>query len=157
MKRILIWILGVGVIATLFAAIFFRLAVDEPDRWHVDPLTAERTGKPNDFIVAPEGLSTATPDRVFGARSGTPKELLFQFDAVASQSATRLAGSLEDLHITYVQRTPVMGFPDYISVKAIEVEGGAALAIYSRSRYGRSDFDANRMRINGWLAQIGGN
>lgn len=156
MIRILTWILGVGLIAVVFAAIFFRLAADEPGRWHVDPLTAERTGKPNDYVVAPEGVTVESPDRIAETRSGTPKEVLFQFDAIASQNASMLAGSLDDLHITYVQRSSLLGFPDYITVKAVEVDGGAALVIYSRSRYGRSDLGVNKKRIDGWLAKMGG-
>ena len=67
-----------------------------------------------------------------------------------------MAGSLDDLWITYVQRSMVFGFPDYISVRAVEVEDGSALIIWSRSRYGHSDLGANKRRIDGWLKQIGG-
>ena len=155
MKRILLWIAGFGVIATVAASIFFRTTADDPVVWHVDPVTVERTGNPNDYIVAPEGLRSEKPDRISSVRSGSPKELLFQFDSIAGAVSTRIAGSLETLHITYVKRTPLMGYPDYISVKAVEVDGSAALVIYSRSRFGKSDFGANRERIDRWLAQIG--
>ena len=155
MKRILLWILGVGIALTIAAAIYFRTASDDPAIWHVDPVKVERTGNPNDYIVAPEGLRADQPDRISTVQVGTPKELLFQFDSIAAQKAERLAGSLDELHITYVTRTSVMGYPDYISVKATEVEGGSALVIYSRSRFGKSDFGVNRERIDRWLAQIG--
>jgi hypothetical protein len=155
MKRILLWIAGFGIAATLAASVYFRTASDDPTVWHVDPITVERTGNPNDYIVAPEGLRADTPDRIATVQNGGPKELLFQFDSIAGAVSTELAGSLEELHITYVQRTSVMGYPDYISVKAVEVDGGAALVIYSRSRFGKSDFGVNRERIDRWLAQIG--
>ena len=155
MKRILLWIFGVGIALTIAAAIYFRTASDDPAIWHVDPVKVERTGNPNDYIVAPEGLRADQPDRISTVQVGTPKELLFQFDSIAAQKAERLAGSLDELHITYVTRTSVMGYPDYISVKATEVEGGSALVIYSRSRFGKSDFGVNRERIDRWLAQIG--
>ena len=155
MKRILIWIVGLGVALTLAAAVYFRTASDDPAVWHVDPATAERTGNPNDYIMAPEGLRPDAPDRVSTVHSGSPKDVLFQFDSIASQNASLLAGSLDELHMTYVVRTPIMGYPDYISVKAVEVEGGSSLLIYSRSRFGKSDFDVNRERIDRWLAQIG--
>lgn len=155
MKRVLIWIVGIAVVATIAAAIFFRTASDDPAVWHVDPMTAERTGNPNDYIVAPMGVRSDAPDRTAETRPGTAKDLLFQFDSIAAPSSKRLAGSVEEGWITYVQRTMLMGYPDYISVKAIETEGGAALVIYSRSRCGRSDFGVNKDRIDRWLAQIG--
>lgn len=154
MKRILIWILAIAIALPVAASIYFRTVSDDPAVWHADPLTATRTGSPNDYVVAPPGLRDDA-DRVAGVHPIPPKDLLFQFDSVASPTSRRLAGSLDDLHITYVQRTPLMGYPDYISVKAVETGDGSALVIFSRSRFGESDFGVNKSRIDNWLAQIG--
>lgn len=154
MKRILLWIVAFAVVLTIAAAVYFRTTSDDPAVWHVDPVTAERTGNPNEYIVAPQGLRDDA-DRVAKVHSGEPKDLLFQFDSVAGPSSTKLAGSLDELHVTYVNRTLLMGYPDYISVKAVETEGGSALVIYSRSRFGKSDFGVNKSRIDTWLAQMG--
>ncbi len=155
MKRIMLWILGLGVAMTLAASLYFRTASDDAAKWHVDPVSVKRTGNPNDYVVAPEGIRSDAPDRLASVTTAAPKDLLFQFDSIAGAVATRLAGSLDELHITYVERTALMGYPDYITVKAVEVEGGSALVIYSRSRFGKSDFGVNRERIDRWLAQIG--
>ncbi len=56
--------------------------------------------------------------------------------------------------ITYVQRSRVFGFPDYLTVKAVVMDGGAGLIIWSRARYGRSDFGVNRARVEAWLAAL---
>jgi uncharacterized protein (DUF1499 family) len=54
-----------------------------------------------------------------------------------------------------VQRTALLGFPDWITFEALEVEGGkSTLALYSRSVYGWSDLGANKKRIDGWLAKL---
>jgi uncharacterized protein (DUF1499 family) len=60
--------------------------------------------------------------------------------------------------ITYVQRSRIIGFPDYITVKAVPMEtglpeAGAGLIVYSRSRYGYGDFGVNRARVEAWLMQ----
>lgn len=154
MKRILLWILALAVVLTIAAVVYFRTVTDDPAIWHVDPVTAERTGNPNDYIVSP-GQLRDDADRVAKVHEGDPKKLLFQFDSIAGPSSQKLAGSLDDLHITYVHRTPLMGYPDYISVKAVESEGGSALVIFSRSRFGKSDFGVNKSRIDNWLAQMG--
>ena len=154
MKRILLWILALAVALTIAAGAYFRTATDDPAIWHVDPAAAARTGNPNDYIVAPKVVRDDA-DRVAMVHEGNPKDLLFQFDSIAGPSSHKLAGSLDELHITYVHRTPLMGYPDYISVKAVETEGGPALVIYSRSRFGKSDFGVNKSRIDNWLAQMG--
>ncbi len=80
------------------------------------------------------------------------------FDAVALSEprTTRLAGAPAEGWTTYVQRSGLFGFPDYISVRVIEAEGGdgAMLAIYSRSRYGHSDLGVNAKRIRRWLSTV---
>ncbi len=58
-----------------------------------------------------------------------------------------------------MQRSRVFGFPDYLTVKAVAVdsnagEGGAGLIIWSRARYGRSDFGVNQARVEAWLAAL---
>jgi uncharacterized protein (DUF1499 family) len=74
-----------------------------------------------------------------------------------------VAGDPDSLMITYVQRSRVFGFPDYITVKAVATEStgegstvgsGAGLIIWSRARYGRSDFGVNRARVEAWLAAL---
>ena len=152
--RVLKILLIVVVIGLLVTASGMRNVSDDATVWHVDPSTTERTGRPNDYLVAPTGLTTATPDRDASVHLLPPEELLFLFDAVVKPTSTVLAGLIRDRHITYVHRTAVLGFPDYITVKAVEMDGGSALIIWSRARYGYSDLGVNKKRIEGWLAQI---
>ncbi len=52
-------------------------------------------------------------------------------------------------------RTAIMRWPDLVSIEFIEAEnGGATLAIFSRSIYGRKDFGTNRKRVNRWLSVL---
>ena len=77
-------------------------------------------------------------------------------DAIAkAHGADPMGTTIDDMWITYVHRTTVFGFPDYISVKAVPEGDGAALIVWSRSRYGHSDLGVNKERIDAWLAQIG--
>ena len=120
--------------------------------------TTERTGKPNDYLVAPEGATTGTagPDCAH-ARRGNRAICCSSSTRSLSPSGARaiIAGSVDEGWITYVQRTMLLGFPDYISVKAIPVEGGACadhlvtLALWTQ-RFWREQENA----IDAWLAQI---
>lgn len=130
-----------------------NLAPDDPARWHVDPATLALRGTPNEVLAAPPGTTAATPHLVTGAYSTGPHALLACFDRIARAQprVTVLAGDLDGLMITYVQRSRVVGFPDYITVKAAAMPEGAGLIVYSRSRYGYGDFGVNAKRVRAWL------
>lgn len=130
---------------------YIRFSPMDPEVWHVDPAKAVRTGKPNDYLVADGG------DRPALAVAETPEALLTRLDAaaMAEPGVTRLAGAVETGRVTYVQRTPLMGYPDAISVSAVPEGDGARLSLYSRSRYGHSDLGVNKARVEQWLGDLG--
>jgi uncharacterized protein (DUF1499 family) len=151
-------LLAALVAGAVVLAIVMRWVQDDPAVWHVDPAAAARTGAPNDYLVAPQGATAAQPDRLAEVHPFLPRELLQRFDAVASAAprTERIAGSPDEGLVTYVQRSRVFGFPDYVSVRAVEVPGGSALIVWSRSRFGYGDFGVNKARVEGWLAGLGG-
>ena len=157
MRRILRVALAVVLIAFAGALIGPRLLDHDPATWHVDPSEAGRPGTENGYLVAPAGATAAPPDRLMIPRATTPEGLLFQFDAIARNAPRTevIAGSVAEGRLTYVQTSRFFGFPDYISVEAVETPAGTALVIWSRARLGRSDLGVNRDRIDGWLAQMG--
>ncbi|MGF1446082.1 MAG: DUF1499 domain-containing protein [Pikeienuella sp.] len=128
----------------------------DPVRWHIDPLTAARTGKPNDYLVAPKGMAAARLDRVTASVAGTPEALAGRLHeaALAEPRVEVVAGGPATGFTTYVQRSAIFGFPDYVSVRAITVTDGAALAIWSRSRFGYSDLGVNKARVERWLSAV---
>lgn len=149
---------GVGGILLLMtvSCMMVRSAGDDPDRWHVDPAAAERTGNPNDFLMAPDGAAAAEADMVSPVWDTTPEALMARLDAVAMAEprVERIAGSAAEAHVTWVQRSAVWGFPDYVSAKAVGAEGGAALVIWSRARYGYSDLGVNEARVRRWVGAL---
>lgn len=156
MRRIMLWVL-VALVALLVAfAAVVRIAGDDPARWHVDPMTAAPTGKPNTWRVGPAD-ATQTVDAPAPVYAMAASDLAAAFDRVAlgAPRTVRLAGKPDDLWMTYVQRSRLMAYPDYISVRIIPLsDGGSTLAIYSRSRYGQSDLGVNRARVEKWLAAL---
>ncbi len=155
--RRLKWLAVLVLIALLGVGTGLRIVGHDPAVWHVDPAVAERLGRDNDFMIAPEGVTAAKPDVISQVRAVPPADLLFQFDAIARNTSrvNVVAGSIDEGMITYVQQSAIFGFPDYVTVKAVDAEGGAALIIWSRSRFGYSDMGVNRERVEIWLAQTG--
>jgi uncharacterized protein (DUF1499 family) len=157
MVRWIGWFAGLLVVLGLVGLMFVRSAGHDPARWHVDPADAMRTGKPNDALAAPAGTTRVEADIVLPFVTRPSAELLAALDAVvrAEPRVEVLAGDVGTGNITYVQRSAVIGFPDYISVSAVETSAGSSLILWSRSRYGHYDFGVNRARLERWLGGVG--
>ena len=150
------WLSAAVLLACAAGYVTINFASDDPARWHLDPATAHLRGTANEYLAAPRGTTAAPTHSDTRLYQESPRDLLARFDAVAriQSRTTVLAGDLDSLMITYVQRSRIIGFPDYLTVKAVAVEGGSALIVYSRSRYGRGDFGVNRARVEAWLAAL---
>lgn len=143
-------------LATGFAVVlgflaYVRLAPSDPAVWHVDPRLV--TNLPDTGRYMRRDAEGDGPAAVF---PGPQDAVLGRFDAIAmaEPGVSLLAGSVADHHVTYIARSRIIGFPDYISVVAYPAKGGTVLAIYSRLRFGQSDFGVNARRIEGWLRQM---
>ena len=65
------------------------------------------------------------------------------------------AAHLRVVFVTYVQTSALFAFPDYISVKFIEIDANTStLAVFSRSRLGKNDLGVNKKRVTAWLDQL---
>lgn len=157
MRRALIGAAALGVALAGFAA-WVRFAEDDPAVWHVEPLAGPHGGAPNVFLVSPEPVERLDAGRQMrGPGFGVPPERLARAvdaAALAEPDTVLLAGSVAEGHMTYVQRSAIMRFPDYISVRVLADGEGSALAMLSRSRYGYSDLGVNEARLRRWLAAI---
>ena len=83
-----------------------------------------------------------------------PRSVAFDAAVLAQPRVERIAGDPSEGFMTYRQRSLVFGFPDYVSVRTLPAAGGSTLAIWSRSRYGRSDFGVNAERVSTWLGLL---
>ena len=147
MLRLLIIVL---LLASAAALLFVRLAPSRAADWHLDPLLAERPGAPNHHLIRPAGGDRAAP--IYGM---PPAELAAALDRIARADGARLlAGDVAQGHMTYVSRSPVLGFPDYISLRVIPAGTGATFAAFARARFGHSDRGVNRARIRRWMAAL---
>lgn len=124
-----LWVILILVVAL---AAYVRLAPSDPARWHQD-VTAEQ-----DKDFAGGAIRVVQVD-------------LAAMDKVIRESGARvLSGSVQEGHITYISRTRIAGFPDYVTVQ----KHGDTLRIFSRLRFGKSDLGVNKRRVEGWLSQL---
>jgi uncharacterized protein (DUF1499 family) len=158
MLRFLGWVLLAILLLAAGAMIYVRVAPLDPDSWHVDPVTAPTPETPNSFRVLTPGATPGPEEMVSPVYAVSAAELMQAFDrmALAQPRTERLAGTPDGQgYVTYVQRTALVAYPDYVSVRAVPVgEGQSALVILSRSRFGKSDVGVNRARITQWIGAL---
>lgn len=128
---------------TLAVAVYARMVSMPAAVWHVDPAGVTPPRTPN-YALRTGDDAPRLP--------GAPEDVAARFAAVAeAEGATLIGGSVEDLHMTYVQRSRIMGYPDAISLR-FHAEGDATrIDVFSRARMGRSDFGVNAARVARWI------
>jgi len=157
LRRIAFGALAGITLLVVATALWVRLAPSDPADWHVDPLTAPGTGRANAWRVGPSGAAGQPLDAAAPVYAVPAAELARALDAAARAwpRTEPLARSGDGLHLSYVARSRVRGFPDYVSVRVLDRDGGTStLAIYSRARFGSSDLGVNRARVEAWLDDL---
>lgn len=157
MQRMAIYM--VLAIVLVIGALYVRMATvsHDPAEWHVNPYTVVLPITPNTYYVATQSMveSTVHMEAPIYTVPAAVMAKAFNDYVITQPSVLHLAGSVEEGWMTFVQRTPTLRAPDYISVKFIDFEdGGSTLAIYSRSRYGYGDMGVNKARIDLWLQSL---
>ncbi len=157
-------VLGFG-LAGLAVAVIALLVVRVTPLWdrllapgevpQVDFASLRLSDKPNQFLVCPPDLCTAPSDMASPVFSLPVAELRQRLHRIVETTGETRLQRESDEDATYLARTRLMRWPDWITVRYIALDDGrSTLAIYSRSVYGRSDFGANRQRVTDWLQQL---
>ena len=143
-------IAGIGLRIYLGREAESRLAPDEI----VDFAARKSAGRDNVFAACPR-LFCTPPANVESPAFDVGWERLLDYwrELIDAQRDVELvAEDRKSRRLTYIQRTPVLRFPDVITVEFVPLDDGrSSLAIDSRSRYGKSDFGVNRRRVTEWL------
>ncbi len=124
----------------------------------IDFATLKLTRKPNQHLVAPEGLcGNAAPHAVSPRYTKSASDLMTAVKSVAMSEdrTTVVEEAMEQQHVVFVAKSKIFKFPDFIDVKAVDNgDGTSSLAIYGRAKLGYRDFGVNRKRIDGWLSRL---
>lgn len=142
MKTLLYFLLAVLAASLLV----FRIAPIDRDVWHVDPADFDDPERPGVRLI---GLDAPR-------YRSDPETVLSTFKEIAlAEPRTRLfEGSIDEGMLTFVSRSRVFGFPDLITVKAVDEGVETKLSIAGRPRYGGSDWGVNAARLDRWLQDM---
>lgn len=117
----------------------------------------QRRSTPNDALACPPAFCRAPVDVISPRYGIAAQDLRAAFAKVIAseeriEAVARDDASLED---RYIQRSRIMGFPDTINVRFIDLGSGqSGIAIYSRSQLGKADLGVNKARIERLLAKL---
>ena len=123
----------------------------------VEFATVQRPSTPNTYLVAPAGVTSIAPDAAAPEFDVSPTELKARWErmAAAQPRVVKVGESQDGQQLDYVQRTRLVRYPDFITVRFLPLEGGrSTLAVYSRSVYGHGDMGVNKSRVTEWLKAL---
>jgi uncharacterized protein (DUF1499 family) len=130
----------------------FELFSANPDDHETDIHNIKRTGNPNDFLMAPNGILSQNPDEISPVFSLSTDQLRSQcLELFGQQPRTSIYSTNHPNQIVLIQRSAIFRFPDLIIINIFPVGSNqATFAIYSRSLFGYSDLGVNQKRVLNW-------
>ena len=121
-------------------ALWVRIAPTDPGVWHVEPASAPDPSTPNFARV--DRMTSLSPDETAAAITAQAQ----------AEGAGILAGDWP--HVTFIARTRLMAYPDFVSIRLNAVDGGTQVIAFSRSRFGYGDAGVNRARLRRWIGRL---
>lgn len=156
------WLLALVLVAvvTLFLIgpqRIWEMTVGDPDLGALELTTLERTGRPNDALIAPDGLAAAAIDAQAPVFATSADELYEQLIARINVMNT-VTWAQQDAQARYaraITRSPTLKFADTNHVWVLPVnENQATLALYAAAQMGYSDAGKNMQRLEQWIGLL---
>ena len=140
-------ILLLFVIAVIIWILWSRTWSGDPDQWHIDPADADD----------PRGTGWRMIGREAPRFAGDPTIVLNVLTDIALEDpkVRLLDGDTAEGMITFVVRSKILGFKDYVTAKAVAEGPQTKLGIISRANTSAgTDLGRNRERLDRWLAEL---
>ncbi len=128
-------------------------------RPELDFSSLEKPRKPNTYLMSPPDYCQYPPKTISPIFEISVVDLAASFEMIAlAEPRTEKLSSREirnDLQVDYVQYSKLIGYPDTITVRFIDLgEGRSTLAVFSRAHYGYRDFGVNEARGKDWMRKL---
>lgn len=162
-RPIVTGLLGAGLAALALVA-GVRVLMSRPDQDQLAPqeridIAALRPPLPQtSFLACPPGYcAAARPEQTTPAFAVPWQQLRDDWIKMiaAEPRVVPVEARSEGRRLVYIQHSAVFRFPDIVTVEFVALGSDrCGIALYSRSRYGRSDFGKNRERVECWLRRL---
>lgn len=132
--------------AILVSLAWVRFAPAKADRYHVAPGSEPK----------PEGrgVQLLGEDAPYFEASPSAVEAALRAVAARKGRVKLVAESENPRRMTYLARTKIVGFPDYMTFEFSPEGAGTRLEVLSRARFAGYDWDVNAKRVEIWTRQI---
>jgi uncharacterized protein (DUF1499 family) len=140
------------------AIVTVRVMVRTADTDFIDFAELKRSPTGNDALACPPGLCLTRVDLTIAPVAISAAELAARIKALPTVEPRTVIVGENDAAFRYVlvQRSALLDLPDTINIAIQPLDARhAALAVYSRSRYGESDHGGNMERVQRWLGLLG--
>lgn len=158
-KRVLLTILLAVAVIAAAGLVAVRFAVRSADTGFVDFTRIERSPTGNDALLCSDGIPCiANRDFSLEPIALSAAEVTAKLMSLPQMEPRLSLVARDDAtgRFVFVQRSFIFAYPDTINVRILPIDPDhAALAIYSRSNFGRGDFGVNRARLQRWLVLLG--
>jgi uncharacterized protein (DUF1499 family) len=144
--------LKILLICALICFLFFayiRFSKVDKNIWHLDPDIITLKNESNSFLLQSDIREAETFNIDVNFLFNTLNNIII------NDNCEKIFGNINQGLVTYVCRSKVFGFPDYVSIsfKTVDVKR-SSISIFSRSRFGRYDFGKNKQRVQKWLTEL---
>ena len=115
-----------------------------------------KINRPNQFLALPASfISIQRADATVGTFNASLDQMRDAWLEILRREP-RVSGIRQsDGQIEAIQRTALVGFPDWITAQPIDLgQGQASICVFSRSKFGIRDMGVNEKRGLNWLAQL---
>ena len=152
-------ILIILLILVASAIVTIRILVRPATTDFIDFAEVKRSASGNDALACPpEFLCSARVDLMIAPVAMSAAALAAKVKELPNVEPRSVMVGENDAEFRYVlvQRSALFNLPDTINIAIQPLDAThAALAIYSRSRYGKSDLGVNMKRVQRWLDLLG--
>jgi uncharacterized protein (DUF1499 family) len=118
----------------------------------------KKINRPNQFLALPASFQAAEKaDATVGTFNASVDQVRDAWLEIL-RGASRVSSIRQsDGQIEAIQRTALVGFPDWITAMPVDLGNGhASICVFSRSKFGIRDFGVNEKRGLEWLALLAG-
>jgi uncharacterized protein (DUF1499 family) len=116
----------------------------------------KKIARPNQFLALPGSFTAAQrADATVGLFNASVDQVRDAWLEILRGAPRVSAIRQSDGQIEAIQRTALVGFPDWITAQPVDLGNGhASICVFSRSKFGIRDFGVNEKRGLDWLAQL---
>ena len=115
-----------------------------------------KIARPNQFLALPANFTSAERADAVVATFNVSIEQVRDAWLEVLRGEPRVSDIRQsDGQIEAIQRSALLGFPDWMTAMPVELgTGKASLCVFSRSKFGMSDMGVNEKRSLDWLAKM---